>query len=355
MATSNTYTVYYLGTFADLDTVEGNPNAELATILTTPLPTTFGSTGDPLSGHLQTMTSVGSPGTYYRTNNLLYNDQFTIDGGAAQTFDSVVQYNATITYSDGTPPATITAVIFQDTAGRLYLAPEVTLNPDQQALLAAPIQSLTLTSVQNASNFGMDVVRFVCFAAGTRIETAKGPVAVECLKAGDLIQTLDHGLQPLRWIGSRVVGAVGNQAPVRILRGTLGNSRDLVVSQQHRILMDGNVTPCAEGYRSYFLPAKKLVDGHRIRLEEGGTVAYFHLLLDRHEVILSEDCPTESFYLGEQGWKMLPEQSRNEILRIFPAPEFTEDGGSSYGPLARPVGKLKNNRNKQKKMLALAG
>ncbi|MFV0294068.1 MAG: Hint domain-containing protein [Paracoccus sp. (in: a-proteobacteria)] len=354
MSASNTYTVYYLGTFADLDIVEGDPEAEVATPPAMPTPTVFGSEDDPISDHARTMAPVGDPGPYYRTNNLRYHDQFTIDSGPAQTFDSVVQFYATLIYSDGTAPATITAVILQDTEGRRYLAPELMLNSNQQALMAAPIQSLELTSVQNSSNFGMDVMRFVCFAAGTFITTPAGPVAVECLKAGDMILTLDHGSQPLRWIGSRVVPAIDKQTPVRISRGVCGNSRDLIVSQQHRILMDGRTTPCEQGYDSYFLPAKKLIDDVQVKLDDCEMVEYFHLLLDRHEVIFAEGCRTESFYLGKEGWKMLPEQSRSEILGIFPTLEFAEDGSSSYGPLARPVGKpqkkKKNNqRNGQRK------
>lgn len=49
--------------------------------------------------------------------------------------------------------------------------------------------------------------------------------------------------------------------------------------------------------------------------------------------------PTESFYPGREGWKMLTERSRLEILDIFPDLHFNEDGTSSYGPLARPAGK----------------
>lgn len=41
----------------------------------------------------------------------------------------------------------------------------------------------------------------VCFAAGSIIETASGPALVEKLTAGDLVMTLDNGLQPVLWMG----------------------------------------------------------------------------------------------------------------------------------------------------------
>ena len=99
MVASNTYGVIYLGTVADLDPTEGNPVAENANTI---LNTTFGSSVDPLWSHVGTMSPVGSPGDYYRTNNNSFTDQFTIDGGSAQTFDSISQYTATLTYTDGT-------------------------------------------------------------------------------------------------------------------------------------------------------------------------------------------------------------------------------------------------------------
>jgi len=76
----------------------------------------------------------------------------------------------------------------------------------------------------------------VCFAAGTMIETAEGEVAIESLQVGDLVRTADHDYQPIRWIGSSKVAAMGSVAPILIKAGALGNTRDLRVSPQHRML-----------------------------------------------------------------------------------------------------------------------
>lgn len=340
MAASNTFSVIYLGTTSDLDPTEGSPVAENASTIVN---STYGSVSDPLWSHVQTLAPVGSPGAYYRTNNNLYTDQFTIDGGTAQTFDSISQYTATITYTDGTTAPLTNAVVFQDSAGQLYLAPELTAGADQTALTAKAIRSITLDALNNNSNFGMDVVRvetdFVCFARGTMIETSDGPRRIEELRPGDALLTVDHGFQPLRWVGSQTVAAIGRLAPVRIAAHAIGNLRDLTVSQQHRILSWGELKDGSGRTAECFIPAKKLVNGSTIRIQEGGEIEYFHLLLDRHEVLLSEGIPTESFYPGKEGWKMLPERSRLEILKVFPDLQINEDGTSSYGPLARPVGK----------------
>ena len=356
MPSVSTYEVIYLGNVADMDPSEGNPVAENAIALTQP-PTTFGSAGDPLYNHIHTLSPVGLSSGVYHTNNNAYANQFQLDGGLPHTFDSNAQFQATITYADGST-AQISAVIFQDTAGNLYLAPELSQNADYFAETAGPIQSLRLTSLINNNNVGLDVNReetnFVCFARGTLIETSTGPRRIEELRPGDMLRTMDHGFQPLRWIGSSKVPAVGPMAPVVFAPGALGNPRKLVVSPQHRMLVDGEAVGCVQGKGEYFLPAKKLVNDTTIRFRAGGSVKYFHLLLDRHEIIFAETIPSESFYLGRQGWNMLNSRHQAEILHLFPDLGFDENDVPSYGPLARPAGKLAH-RKKTAPQKVLAG
>ncbi len=145
---ATTFDVFYLGTFAELDPIEGNYTAENADSL---LGQTIGGSEAPLSGNVVTMSQYGSGYQEYYIDNTQANDQFQIDGGAALTFDGLVDYNATITYADGTT-ANITAVVFQSTDGQTFLAPEYVDNNDQYALEAKPIQSLTLNSVVTAGD-----------------------------------------------------------------------------------------------------------------------------------------------------------------------------------------------------------
>lgn len=158
---ATTFEVFYLGTGPILDPTEGNITAEnVGTIVGL----TFGTAADPLVGNVHTFgpgtagysggTSLYSDGTSfaYDLDNNVSNDQFTIDGGPDQTLDTAVIYNATITYMDGTT-ATITAVVAQDTEGNLYLAPETSYKPDQTALEAKPIQSLTLDSYDSTAEW----------------------------------------------------------------------------------------------------------------------------------------------------------------------------------------------------------
>ncbi len=172
----------------------------------------------------------------------------------------------------------------------------------------------------------------VCFTAGTRILTPHGPRPVQTLKAGDLVLTRDSGPQPIRWIGSKTVRGHGVHAPIRFAPGTVNNDRELLVSPQHRML---HISPKASllfGDREVLLPAKHMVDGKDICPVEQDIVGYFHILLDRHEIVFAENAPTESFHPGALGLNTLSDASREDLFSLFPS---LRSDPNSYGDTAR--------------------
>ena len=318
-----------------MDTVEGNTSAENADAL---VGSSFGSESNPLFNDTATWSEVGSVGGAY-SQSASSHEQFSIDGGAAQSFDSAAVYNATITYADGTTE-TITAVVAQDTDGNTYLAPEMSDNADQAALDAKPIQSVELDSLAGSNYSGLSADRAdwevaTCFVEGTQIRTLGGEAPIEDLEIGDLIPTMDHGAQPIRWIGCRTVPGHGRLAPVEFVTGALGNTRNLRVSPQHRMLLSGHPVELHAGYDTALAAATHLVNGRTIRRVIRPRVTYYHLLFDAHEVIWSEGCLTESFHPGATAWSALEEASRDEILALFP--ELGTTGLGAYGPTAHPV------------------
>ena len=173
----------------------------------------------------------------------------------------------------------------------------------------------------------------ICFVRGTLIETARGEIAVEDLRAGDLVRTLDHGYQPIRWIGSTTVPALGQMAPVQIDAGVLGNRRPLRVSPQHRMLLNGWQAEMLFDAAEVLAAARMLVNDRSIRRVPMERVEYFHILFDTHEIIFAEGAMSESFHPGHQGWGTKAEAARAEILALFP--ELESAGFAAYGPAAR--------------------
>ncbi len=159
----------------------------------------------------------------------------------------------------------------------------------------------------------------ICFTFGTLIGTPSGEAPIEELKVGDLVTTVEGKACPIRWIGRRSVPAFGKYAPVEIAAGAHGNRRRLVVSQQHRMLTSSAQAELLFGESEVLVRARDLIDGTSVRISlAGGTVGYFHLLFDDHEIIFAEGAPTESFHPGQMGLSALDDAAGCEVLDLFP-------------------------------------
>ena len=166
-----------------------------------------------------------------------------------------------------------------------------------------------------------------CFVHGTQVQTPSGPRPVEDLKAGDFVVTRHNGPQKVRWIGHRQFDASDLDAnpklrPIRILAQTLGGGRpkrDLLVSRQHRMLVQSKIAERMFGQSDALISAVKLTDLPGIFIDETvKDVTYCHLLFEQHEIIFAEGAPTESLFTGPQAMKALSALAREEIMTIFP-------------------------------------
>lgn len=332
-----TFSVISLGVLADIDTVEGNTTSENAGAL---VGLTIGGPGNPLLNNFVEWSENGNVKDYYNMDGSP-KDKFRIDGGKPQTFDGTAVYNATITYTDGST-GTITAVVAQDTNGNAYLVPEYVSPGDQSVLEAGPIQSITFNSLAGNNYSGLNADRYTwnyvtCFLAGTLIETVDGPRPIEDLRRGDLIPTMDSGVQPIRWIASSHIVNTPQVAPIRIQAGALGNTEDLYVSPQHRILLSGWRAELYLGEDEVLVPAIQLVNDLTIRQVNQESFTYYHLLFDTHELIYAAGIASESFHPGEKAIGSMAEDARAELLTIFP--ELADVSSSKYGLSARPTAK----------------
>lgn len=179
-----------------------------------------------------------------------------------------------------------------------------------------------------------------CFTPGTMIACEDGEHAVETLKPGDRVMTRDHGIQPLRWIGCKLLSredlvAEPRLQPVLIRAGALGPgvpARDMRVSRQHRMLLTGPRAELLFGADEVLVQAEHLTHLPGIALAAETDVSYLHLLFDRHEVVLSDSTWSESFQPGDRTLGGLDGAAREELFCLFPHLA----AGGDY-PAARPT------------------
>ncbi|WP_460274614.1 Hint domain-containing protein [Celeribacter sp. ULVN23_4] len=188
---------------------------------------------------------------------------------------------------------------------------------------AQPPAGVTLTYIQGNSTYQSNGPELApsptvpCFTVGTKISTPDGDVPIERLKAGDLVVTLDHGPQPILWIGRSTVDGRGKLAPILIEAGALGNRNRLRISPNHRLLLSGADVELLFGQDTVFSPAKALVNDCTIRPTPCRRVTYIHLLLSEHEVIFAEGVMTESLLTGPMAMSAMNDEAREELVEIF--------------------------------------
>ncbi|AWD23691.1 Hint domain-containing protein [Fuscovulum blasticum] len=322
----------------------------------------YGGLGDDtLDGGADNDTLSGGAGS----NNLTGgsgDDRFIIEGGAADSvflsdFGAGETAGANTTQTDNdfvdlTPWYNAsTLALYNSTYGTSFTNPLQAMQHDAAtstpgtldfiAFQGGPTVTFTLvgSGVMNTEHTGV-----ICFARGTLIETNRGPMPIEKLRHGTLVATLDQGFQPVRWIGSRRIGAEEMQAnpklrPIRIRAGSMGAGlpeRDLVVSPQHRLMVTSRIAERIFGSPVGLVAARHLVGIAGIEVATDLTeVDYFHFLLDDHRVVFAEGAPAESMYTGTEALKMVSDAAREEIFAIFP--ELQHQTPETLPVPARPI------------------
>jgi len=147
-----------------------------------------------------------------------------------------------------------------------------------------------------------------CFGRGTLIRTTDGGVPVEDLANGALVMTT-NGALPIKWVGRQTMRRNASASwhprvtPIRVSRFAIDDrtpERDLYLSQEHSLLIDG-----------VLIPVKHLVNGRSIAFDDNAemseTIEYFSVELDNHQVIFAEGTAAESFRYtgGEIAWDNL--------------------------------------------------
>ena len=152
----------------------------------------------------------------------------------------------------------------------------------------------TLTTLADQAGGALLTVngQLPCFARGTPILTPHGYRPVESFSPGDPVVTAFGQTRPVRWLGWRTLdlaGATGHEAwPVLIAPHAFGPGRParaLRLSPNHCLFLEG-----------VLIPVTALVNGVTITRERGAKAAsYYHLELDRHDILLADGLACESY------------------------------------------------------------
>jgi hypothetical protein len=188
--------------------------------------------------------------------------------GQPSVVESFNTLNSTLSLTLGNATSPAATLLF---AGATYTAADFILSSDGHngTLLSAP-----------------------CFAAGTRIRTARGMVAVEDLRQGEMVINQAGQQVPIVWIGRRQTDCrrllrPQEAWPVRIQAGAFARNcpaRDVRLSPDHAVLVD-----------AMLVPARYLINEANIVQERVAEVTYYHVELPLHDVIHAEGLPVESF------------------------------------------------------------
>lgn len=248
--------------------------------------------------------------------------------------------------------------VFSQTAGNPIEQLFIFTSPPPDWLFDDTARSFSLLN----SDGTLPYSSIACFGTGTLIRRDDGKdVRIEEIDIGDAILSQDGSVHPVRWIGSRHVSAPElltnpKLRPIRIAAGALGRglpTQDLIVSRQHRILVQSAIALRIFGTYEVLVPAHKLLDIEGVEIaNDVNEVAYYHILFDQHRILISNGAMTESLFTGPEALRTVSEQARTEITMLFPElsePEYEAVPGAFIPSTGKGVKKLvarhlKNNK-----------
>ena len=169
---------------------------------------------------------------------------------------------------------------------------------------------------------------YVCYAAGTLIETVDGARPVEDLTVEDRVLTTSGKSAPIRLVTSRRFTAkelsiFEPMRPYLIPAGAMaeaGPATDLIVSALHRILVRDPAIEQLFGIEAAFVAARDLPWSRPAPLQD---MMYVHFLCDTHECVRANGCESESLYAGDVALASVPKAEAHLIRAIVPDPGKT--------------------------------
>lgn len=180
---------------------------------------------------------------------------------------------------------------------------------------------------------------FAALAHGALVQTPHGPVAIEDLLPGDMVETLEHGAQPVQWRG-----AISLSAEMTVPGGTLWRimpdafglqrpSHDLLLGGGARLLCRRAWAHDPTGARPVLTSVTDMADGASVfQVHPQGTIQLYHLCLPQHATMRINGLEVESYHPGVSLRSTLSLRNLQQFLTLFP--HVAQPG--DFGPLAHP-------------------
>ncbi|MFN3153768.1 Hint domain-containing protein [Marivita cryptomonadis] len=175
------------------------------------------------------------------------------------------------------------------------------------------------------------------FARGTLISTVMGPIAVEDLIPGDLVET-HRGPQPVVWIGSTPYlpdFAAETTSLSYLLRmpGVGMDQSDLLLGPAARLVVRQDRFADLLNCDAVLAPASDYIDGDRVlRITPPGSVQLYHFALQSHGIIRANGHELESYHPGRVSAAEIGSSVRDMLQSMFPHLGSLE----GFGDLAFP-------------------
>ncbi|WP_082677451.1 Hint domain-containing protein [Ruegeria profundi] len=238
-------------------------------------------------------------------------------------------WSVVVSGTGGLAPSDYSVSISQSGVLSVELTPGAVIPPNTQLT----VEIFASTGPGNGNNDSLIVAvdlpagTVPCFVKGTLIEAEKGYRAVEELSVGDKVRVSSGELLPIKWIGEKTLSVEmlkrnPRLRPVRIQKGAIGAGvpdRDLYVSPQHRIVLEGWRAELLFGEPKVFVAAIHLVNDKTIRqVWSNEAVTYYHIACSRHAILMSNGLPSESLFLGDMALLSFGREDAEELCALFP-------------------------------------
>ena len=172
------------------------------------------------------------------------------------------------------------------------------------------------------------------------VRTPCGPRRAEFVRPGDLIVTRENGLRPVRmvWthkIDAAVATADPSRAPVRLNIRAIGPmmpQRPLVLAPDHRVWLPSYLVTDATDNRGCLIAAAELAGTNDASYFDRSYTdrTFYNLVFDRHEIIMADGLPVETFHPSAGVLQHIAEETRDEISARFPSLRSTSE---AYPPV----------------------